>query len=64
MSKMTAQDRFVKICDFISAQNIVDEVSRFLGEDDLHEFCDYLKEEYDIDIEDEFTDEYDDEEEY
>lgn len=47
---MKAKDIYLQIRDYIDSQNILDSLEIFLGEDELMEFCDYLKEEYDLDL--------------
>ena len=47
---MKTKDIYLQIRDYIDSQNILDSLENFLGEDDLMEFCDYLKEEYDLDL--------------
>lgn len=47
---MQARDIFSQIKDYIDAQNILDELEKFLDNDELLEFCNYLKDEYNIDI--------------
>lgn len=59
MKKVNAKDRFLRIKDFITANEIVSVIDSFLCDDDLHELCDYLIDEYDIDIEEDTDDFYD-----
>lgn len=47
---MKARDIFSQIKDYIDAQNILDELEKFLDDDELLEFCNYLKDEYNIEI--------------
>lgn len=47
---MKTKDIYLQIRDYIDSQNILDSLENFLGEDELMEFCDYLKEEYDLDL--------------
>ena len=47
---MQARDIFSQIKDYIDAQNILDELEKFLDNDELLEFCNYLKDEYNIDL--------------
>ena len=55
---MTTKDRFLRIRDYIDAQNILDELESFLSDEDLKEFCLELEEEYEIDLdEDDYYDE-------
>ena len=56
MQKVDAKQRFLKIKDYISASDIVKEIDTFMCEEDLHEFCDILCEEYDIDLEEDYED--------
>lgn len=62
MKRVNAKDRFLRIKDFISAGEIVSVIDVFLCDEDLHELCDYLIDEYDIDIEED-TDSFFDEDE-
>lgn len=48
--KMQVKDIFSQIKDYIDAQNILDELEKFLTEDELLDFCNYLKDEYNIDL--------------
>jgi hypothetical protein len=48
---MTVKDRFLRIRDYIDAQNILDELESFLSDSDLEEFCVQLEEEYEIESE-------------
>ena len=62
---MTGKEKFVKVCDFISPSDIVSELNKFLCDEDLHDFADYLIDEYELDIEDEtFEDTDEDDYEY
>ena len=55
---MTTKDRFLRIRDYIDAQNILDELESFLSDEDLQEFCLELEEEYEINLdEDDYYDE-------
>ena len=47
---MQARDIFSQIKDYIDAQNILDELEKFLDDDELLEFCNYLKDEYNIEL--------------
>lgn len=47
---MKAKDIFSQIKDYIDAQNILDELEKFLDDDELLEFCNYLKDEYNIEL--------------
>lgn len=47
---MQARDIFSQIKDYIDAQNILDELEKFLDNDELLEFCNYLKDEYNIEL--------------
>lgn len=47
---MKARDIFSQIKDYIDAQNILDELEKFLDDDELLEFCNYLKDEYNIEL--------------
>ena len=47
---MKARDIFSQIKDYIDAQNILDELEKFLDNDELLEFCNYLKDEYNIEL--------------
>ena len=47
---MQAKDIFSQIKDYIDAQNILDELEKFLDDDELLEFCNYLKDEYNIEL--------------
>lgn len=47
---MQAKDIFSQIKDYIDAQNILDELEKFLDNDELLEFCNYLKDEYNIEL--------------
>lgn len=58
---MSGKDIFYKIRDYVDAQNILDELDKFLSDEELIEFCDFLKDEYDLDMSD---DEYYDDEDY
>lgn len=60
MKKVNAKDRYIKICDYITASDIVSKLDSFLTDDDLHDFCDFLIEEFDIDIEEDYDEEYND----
>ena len=51
MCKVSAKERYLKICDYITPTDIISKIDSFMCEDDLHDFCDFLIEEYDIDIE-------------
>lgn len=57
---MKGKDTYLQIRDYIDSQNILDSLEIFLGEDELMEFCDYLKEEYDLDLseDNEYFEEY------
>lgn len=57
---MNIKDSFMKIRDYIEAENIVDELEKFLIDEELKEFCDYLIERYNIDMSDDMNDFYDD----
>jgi hypothetical protein len=55
---MTVKDRFLRIRDYIDAQNILDELESFLSDEELNEFCLELEDEYEIDLdEDDYYDE-------
>lgn len=55
---MTTKDRFLRIRDYIDAQNILDELESFLSDEELQEFCLELEEEYEINLdEDDYYDE-------
>lgn len=54
---MTTKDRFLRIRDYVDPQNILDELERFLSDEDLKEFCICLEEEYEIES-DEYFEEY------
>lgn len=55
---MTVKDRFLRIRDYIDAQNILDELESFLSDEDLNEFCLELEDEYELDLdEDDYYDE-------
>ena len=55
---MTTKDRFLRIREYIDAQNILDELESFLSDEDLQEFCLELEEEYEINLdEDDYYDE-------
>lgn len=56
---MNAIERFQRIRDYIDTQNICDELSDFLSEDELHEFCGILEENYEIEYDDENYIDYD-----
>lgn len=56
---MNAIERFQRIRDYIDTQNICDELSDFLSEDELHEFCAILEENYEIEYDDENYVDYD-----
>lgn len=56
---MNAIERFQRIRDYIDTQNICDELSDFLSEDELHEFCSILEENYEIEYDDENYIDYD-----
>jgi hypothetical protein len=62
MAKVNAKDRFIKVCDYITASDIVSNISSFMCDDDLHDFCDFLIEEFDIDIEEDYDEEYNEDE--
>ena len=47
---MKARDIFSQIKDYIDEQNILDELEKFLDDDELLEFCNYLKDEYNIEL--------------
>ena len=47
---MQARDIFSQIKDYIDAQNILDELEKFLDDDELLEFCNHLKDEYNIEL--------------
>ena len=47
---MKARDIFSQIKDYIDAQNILDELEKFLDDDELLEFSNYLKDEYNIEL--------------
>lgn len=47
---MQARDIFSQIKDYIDTQNILDELEKFLDNDELLEFCNYLKDEYNIEL--------------
>ena len=47
---MQARDIFSQIKDYIDAQNILDELEKFLDNDELLDFCNYLKDEYNIEL--------------
>ena len=47
---MQARDIFSQIKDYIDTQNILDELEKFLDDDELLEFCNYLKDEYNIEL--------------
>ena len=47
---MQARDIFSQIKDYIDALNILDELEKFLDDDELLEFCNYLKDEYNIEL--------------
>lgn len=51
---MKAIERFQRILDYIETRNICDEITEFLSESDLDEFCDMLEENYDIEYEDDY----------
>ena len=60
MNKVNVKDRFERIQDYVSASDITSKLHAFLGDEDLFDFCDYLVEEFGIDIdEDEYFDEDD-----
>jgi len=56
---MNAIERFQRIRDYIDTQNICDELSDFLSEDELREFCGILEENYEIEYDDENYVDYD-----
>lgn len=48
---MEAIERFQRILDYIDTQNICDEITEFLSEDELHDFCNVLEDNYNIEYE-------------
>ena len=56
---MKAIERFQRIRDYVDTINICDEISEFLSEDDLNEFCATLEENYDVEYDDDYLDSYD-----
>ncbi len=53
---MNTIERFQRIQDYIDTRNICDEISDFLCEDDLAEFCSILEENYDIEYDENYVD--------
>lgn len=54
----------MKICDYITPTDIISKIDSFMCEDDLHDFCDFLIEEFDIDIDEDYEEEYSDYDNY
>lgn len=64
MEKVKAKERYLKICDYITPADIISKLDSFMCEEDLHDFCDFLIEEFDIDIEEDYEEEYSDYDNY
>lgn len=54
---MTPYERFQRIREELDSQNICDSLSDYMTDDDLTQFCDYLEDEFDIEI---INEDYDD----
>ena len=54
MCKVNAKERYLKICDYITPTDIISKIDSFMCEDDLHDFCDFLIEEFDIAIDEDY----------
>lgn len=61
---MKSNDIFLKIRDYIEGDIILDELTGFLGEEELNEFCEYLEEKYDIDMSGDMDDFYEENDDY
>ena len=55
---MTPFDHFQRLRDEIDSQNICDVLSDYMSDDDLEDFCQYLQEEFDIELDNNYLEEY------
>lgn len=58
---MKTNDLFLRIRDYIEGDVILDELQNFMLDDEFADFCEHLREKYDIDLSEDMDEYYDDE---